>query len=230
MKKFIKRCLIILISIFVLMIITLCFLYFHVSNIGSKYLLTPEKVPQVDAIIVLGAYVFPNGKASQMLADRLDVGYELYQQKKAPKIIVSGDHGKTTYDEVNNMRKYLQEKGIPREDIFMDHAGFNTYDSIYRAKDVFSVKKAVIVSQEYHVVRAVYIAKKLGLEAYGVSSDKHVYPGMNYYLLREVGSRAKAFLQASILKPKPKYLGDTIPIWKSGVLTDDGKSWYNCEY
>jgi SanA protein len=223
-KKIIKRCFFIGISVFIIMTMTLCFLYYYVGNVGSKYLLAPKSVPQVDAIIVLGAYVFPNGQVSQMLADRLDYGYKLYQQKKAPKIIVSGDHGSTTYDEVNNMRKYLQAKGVPREDIFMDHAGFNTYDSMYRMRDIFTVKKAVIVSQEYHVVRAVYIAKKLGLEAYGVASDPQVYAGMKYYLLRELGSRTKAFMQASILKPKPKYLGDTIPIWKSGVLTDDGKS------
>lgn len=91
-------------------------------------------------------------------------------------------------------------------------------------KVIILFHKAVIVSQEYHAVRAGFIAKKLGLEAYCVSADKHVYPGMKYYLLRELGSRAKAFLQASIFKPKPKYLGSTIPIWKNGELTDDGKS------
>ena len=197
---------------------------FYIDRTGSKYLREPDDVPQVDAIIVLGAYVFPDGTVSEMLRDRLDVGYHLYHLNKSPKILVSGDHGRKEYDEVNGMRRYLQSKGIPRENIFMDHAGFDTYDSLYRARDVFEVKKAVIVSQAYHLKRALYIARELGIEAYGVPSDKYKYLGMKYYRTREIGARFKAFLQAGVLKPEPKYLGETIPIWKSGVLTDDGKS------
>jgi len=197
---------------------------FYIDRTGVEYLRVPDDVPQVDAIIVLGAYVFPDGTVSEMLRDRLDVGYHLYHLNKSSRILVSGDHGRKEYDEVNGMRKYLQSKGVPRENIFMDHAGFDTYDSLYRARDVFQVKNAVIVSQEYHLKRALYIARKLGIEAYGVSSDKYKYPGMKYYRAREVGARFKAFLQAGIFKPEPKYLGEAIPIWKSGELTDDGKS------
>jgi SanA protein len=180
-------------------------------------------VPVAEAVIVPGAYVFPDGRVSEMLADRLDAGYMLYRAGKARKIIVSGDHGRTTYDEVNSMRKYLQAKGVPREDIFMDHAGFDTYDSIYRARDVFQVKKAIIVTQRYHLLRAVYIARMLGIEAHGVTSDAHNYPRMMYYNLREIAARVKAFLQAGVMHPDPKYLGKAIPISGSGVLTDDGK-------
>ncbi len=208
----------------ILLATLLFFIDYHVSSIGSRNLLTVDEAPESDAIIVLGAYVYPNGRVSDMLADRLNYGYDLYRLKKASKIIVSGDHGRTDYDEVNAMRSYLQAKGVPREDIFMDHAGFNTYDSLYRLRDVFLVKKAIIVSQEYHVLRALYIAEKLGIEATGVGADTYVYPGMKYYRAREVGARAKAFIMAGILKAKPKYLGDTIPIWESGELTDDGKS------
>ncbi len=196
---------------------------YHVGSEGAKQLYTPADIPEADAIIVFGAYVFPDGRVSDMLADRLNYGYELYKAGKAPKIVVSGDHGTTTYDEVNGMRKYLQSKGVPREDIFMDHAGFDTYNSLYRARDVFLIKKAILVSQEFHVVRALYIANKLGIEAFGVASDSYVYPGMKYYRSREVGARFKAFVQSAILKPKPVFLGETIPVWKSGELTDDGK-------
>lgn len=191
---------------------------------GSKYILDVKNLPQSDAVIVLGAYVLPGGTVSDMLKDRLDNGLEAYYTSKTPKIIVSGDHGRTSYDEVNSMRNYLQEKGVQRENIFMDHAGFDTYDSLYRARDVFKVKKAIIVTQRYHLVRALYIARKLGIEAYGVAADVNVYAGMKYYRFREYGARGKAFLQAAVFKPYPKYLGKAIPIWESGVLTDDGKS------
>jgi SanA protein len=159
-----------------------------------------------------------------MLKNRLDFGLEMYKLEKSDRIIVSGDNGKVTFDEVNAMRLYLESKGVPTEDIFMDHAGFNTYDSLYRARDVFKVNKAILVSQEYHLKRASYIAQRLGLETYSVPADTLLYPIMRYYRFREVGARVKAFLQAGIFKPKPKFLGDEIPVWKSGELTHDGKS------
>lgn len=216
-----------IIMIILILIIALSLAVFlinwHVVSVGTKYILTADDVPESDAIIVLGAYVFPNGKVSDMLADRLNVGLELYKKGKAPKIVVSGDHGQVNYDEVNNMRRYLQTQGVKREDIFMDHAGFNTYDSLYRARDIFLIKKAVIVTQEFHLTRSLYIAKKLGLEAFGVKADLHVYPELKYNYAREIGSRLKAFLQAGIFRPNPKFLGDTIPISGSGSMTDDGK-------
>jgi len=178
-------------------------LYIH--DIAAERIVSKENTINADAIIVLGAYVFPDGRVSDMLADRLDVGYELYRKNKALKIIVSGDHGRINYDEVNNMRKYLLKKGVQREDIFMDHAGFCTYDSLYRARDVFKVKKAIIVTQSYHLKRAIYIAQQLGIESNGVASDIRIYPGMEYYKIREIAARVKAFLQASVLHPKPKY-------------------------
>ena len=223
LKKTIKKILSISIILIVLSGLGLFFTNLHIRSVGSRYVMKPEDLPQVDAIIVLGAYVSPSGRISDMLADRLAVGLELYKGEKAPKIVVSGDHGRTTYDEVNGMRKYLQARGVPREDIFMDHAGFDTYDSLYRARDVFTIKKAVVVTQQYHLLRALYIARVLGIEAYGVPSDKHVYPGMAYYQAREIAARAKAFLQVDIFKPKPKYLGNIIPISGNGILTDDGK-------
>jgi vancomycin permeability regulator SanA len=223
-KHIIKTCIITVFSILVLFTLSALFIFWHVSNVGSKSIYSKADVPKSDAIIVLGAYVFPNGQVSEMLADRLDTGIALFEAGKAPKIVVSGDHGHVTYDEVNAMRKYLQARGIKREDIFMDHAGFNTYDSLYRARDIFLIKKAIIVTQKFHLVRALYISKELGLEAYGVTSDNHVYPGILLNNIREIGSRMKAFLQAGVFKPKPKFLGKVIPITGDGSLTDDGKS------
>ncbi|MHB8076084.1 SanA/YdcF family protein [Desulfosporosinus fructosivorans] len=193
----------------------------HVETVGTKYILNASEVPNADAILVLGAYVLPNGTVSTMLNDRLTAGYELYEQKKAPKLIVSGDHGRKDYDEVNSMKSFLKDKGVPNKDIFMDHAGFSTYESMYRARDIFKVKKVIIVTQEYHLMRAVYVARALGMEAYGVATDRRDYRAMELYKLREIAARNKDFLWAKVIKPKPTFLGDEIPVFGDGKATDD---------
>lgn len=175
----------------------------------------------VDCIIILGAGIWED-KPSPMLEDRLLEGIKLYQNSVSDKIIMSGDHGRREYDEVNIMKNYAIEKGIPSENIFMDHAGFSTYESIYRAKDIFEAKKVVIVTQEYHLYRALYIANQLGLEAYGVGADPRQYVGATYRELREILARNKDFIKC-IFKPEPTYLGDTIPVSGNGDITNDGK-------
>lgn len=188
---------------------------------SSKYITEIDNLPNdADAILVLGAYVKPDGRVSDMLKDRLDCSLNIYNAKKSKRFLLSGDHGKKDYDEVNNMRKYLQDNGISREAIFMDHAGFSTYESVYRARDIFQAKKIIIVSQEYHLYRAIYAARKLGLDAYGVKADRVIFS--NYFKLREVAARVKDFVYVNFLKPDPTYLGDTIPISGDGRLTDDG--------
>lgn len=194
----------------------------YVQYMGLKNIVAPNEVPEADAILVLGAYVFPDGTVSTMLRDRLSTGFELYEKGKAPKIIVSGDHGQKSYDEVNAMKKYLIDKKVPSADIFMDHAGFSTYESIYRARDIFQAKRVIIVTQEYHLMRAVFIARELGLEAYGVSADKRNYGKvMNMYTLREMAARNKDFLMVKVLQQKPTYLGEPIPVTGDGRATDD---------
>ncbi len=173
----------------------------------------------VDCIIVLGCKVKDDGTPSHMLQDRLDFGCELYEMGAAPKLLMSGDHGRTEYDEVNNMKNYAMDKGIASEDIFMDHAGFSTYDSMYRARDIFGCKKVIIVTQEYHLYRALYIAKKLGLEAYGVASDPREYSGQTARDLREVLARTKDFFMV-LTEAKPVYLGEAIPISGDGNSTN----------
>jgi len=155
-----------------------------------------------------------------MLKDRLDKAIELYQNKVAPKVIVSGDHGREDYDEVNSMKNYLIEKGIESENIFMDHAGFSTYESMYRTKAIFEVKKVVVVTQEYHLYRSIYIGEKLGIETYGVAAIKANYAGQARREIREILARDKDFIKAMI-KPKPTYLGETIPVSGNGNITND---------
>ncbi|GAB6173743.1 ElyC/SanA/YdcF family protein [Paradesulfitobacterium aromaticivorans] len=202
---------------------TVLLINYHVQSFSSKYILDADSVPQTDAILVLGAYVAPNGQPSDMLKDRLDTALEVHAQSKA-KFLVSGDHGRTTYNEVNSMKKYIMDKqNIPNQDIFMDHAGFSTYESLYRAKEIFGVNKVVIVTQRYHLMRAIYIARNLGLEAYGVAADKHIYRGIEAYELREIAARNKDFLYVNVLRPKPTFLGEAIPISGDGRLTNDQK-------
>ncbi len=155
-----------------------------------------------------------------MLEDRLLEGINLYNNNVSDKLIMSGDHGKKDHDEVNIMKNYAIEKGIPSENIFMDHAGFSTYESIYRAKSIFNAKKVIIVTQNYHLYRALYIANKLGLEAYGVGSDPRPYEGAALREIREIFARNKDFFKC-IIKPKPTYLGDTIPVSGNGDITND---------
>lgn len=173
----------------------------------------------IDCMLILGAGIWGN-RPSYMLEDRLLEGINLYENKVVTKIIVSGDHGKKEYNEVQVMKDFLIKKGIPSKDIFMDHAGFSSYDSLYRARDIFKVKKLVIITQKYHLYRSLYIAKKLNLKAYGIKADKRKYRKQVYREVREIIARDKDFLKC-IIKPKPKFLGEEISITGNGDMTND---------
>lgn len=194
----------------------------YVKRSVSDRLISPEeaaKLSDIDCIIVLGCRV--NGETpSPMLSDRLKRGIELYDMNAAPKLLMSGDHGQVKYDEVNAMKQFAIDRNVPSEDVFMDHAGFSTYETMYRARDVFAAKRVIIVTQSYHLYRAVYIAKALGLEAWGVDSDLQSYIRQPYYDMREILARDKDFVKV-IFKPEPTYLGEVIPISGSGDLTND---------
>lgn len=180
----------------------------------SKNILTTEEAAEltdVDCIVVLGCAVRPDGTPSPMLAERLNRSIELYEAGAAPKLLMSGDNGQVEYNEVAAMGNFALEKGVPSYDIFLDYAGFSTYESIYRAKEIFQAQKIIIVTQKYHLHRALYIAKAFGLEAYGVSCDTQVYAGQTNRDIREILARNKDFL-TSIFKPKPTYLGDPVPV------------------
>ncbi|HBV87813.1 MAG TPA: hypothetical protein DEF42_14425 [Desulfosporosinus sp.] len=222
MKKRLMKILVSMILIIILTCTTILIVNNHVESVGKTYILSPSDIPKADAILVLGAYVFPSGTVSTMLNDRLTVGYELYEQGKAPKLLVSGDHGRKDYDEVNSMKNFLKNKGVPSENVFMDHAGFSTYESMYRARDIFQTQTLIIVTQEYHLKRAVFVARELGIDAYGVASDKRDYgQAMTYYNLREIAARNKDFFWAKIIKPEPTFLGESIPVFGNGKVTDD---------
>ena len=220
MKKVLKY--IIIFIILIAIIILEINLYIILST--KKQIIKKEdytKLSDIDCIIILGAGIV-EGKPSHMLEDRLLEGIKLYQNNISDKIIMSGDHGRKEYDEVNVMKNYAIQRGVPSENIFMDHAGFSTYESIYRARDIFKARKVVIVTQKYHLYRALYIANQLGIEAYGVGADPRQYIGKTYREMREILARNKDFIKC-IFKPEPTYLGETIPVNGNGDITNDDK-------
>ena len=158
-----------------------------------------------------------------MLYDRLQRSVEMYEAGVSDRLLMTGDHGREGYDEVDTMKGFAVEAGIPSECVFMDHAGFSTYESMYRAKAIFGAQKVLIVTQGYHLYRAVYIARQLGLEAYGVDADYRGYSGQTARDVREVLARVKD-VGSCIFKPEPTYLGEPIPIWGNGELTHDENS------
>ncbi|MGN0520870.1 MAG: vancomycin high temperature exclusion protein [Candidatus Fimenecus sp.] len=176
----------------------------------------------VDCILVLGCAVWNNQTLSPMLEDRVKTGLSLLESDTCDRLLMSGDHGTENYDEVNHMKQYCVDKGVDPDIIFLDHAGFSTYESMYRAKAIFGVKKMIVVTQGYHLYRAVYIARALGIEAYGVAADLQEYAlGTDIKNnLREALARVKDF-GTCFVKPQPTYLGEAIPIDGSAKLSDD---------
>ena len=217
-----KKVTMILAIIVVILALIILTINLYVKETTKKQIINNSdytKLENIDCIIVLGAGIWGD-TPSPMLEDMLLEGINLYNNNVSNKIIMSGDHGREEYDEVNIMKNYAIEKGVPSENIFMDHAGFSTYESIYRAKEIFKAKKVVIVTQKYHLYRALYIANQLGLEAYGVGSDPRKYVGATYRELREILARDKDFIKC-IFKPEPTYLGETIPVSSNGNATND---------
>lgn len=216
MKKMFKYlvCLIV-ISALVVFGIDLYVVFSTKDRIVNEY----SELKDIDCIVVLGAGVYDD-KPSPMLKDRLDTAVMLFNDGVSEKIIMSGDHMNENHDEVNVMKTYAVEEGINSSSILMDHAGISTYDSIYRVKNIFRAKRVVIVTQEYHLYRALYIAKSLGLESYGVSADTIRYSGQFIRDIREVLARDKDFVK-TIFKPESKYLGEVIPVSVDGDITND---------
>ena len=198
----------------------------YMINTANSYIYSsPNDTPLLDSgvIIILGAQVHSNGNPSGILKDRLDTAYTIYKNNPKLKILVSGDHGHKNYDEVNAMKDYLINLGVGAKQIYLDHAGFSTYETMYRAKEIFEVNKAIIVTQDYHLKRAVYLANARGIDVYGVKADILSYRNINYFKAREYLACVKDFCYV-LFNPKPTYLGDKIPIMSAdSSLTYDKK-------
>lgn len=208
MNKIIKR---ILIVGGVVMIIFIAINFYIIKSTKAQIFSISGDVSEHQTALLLGARVYDDGRLSHIMEDRALTVIELYQNGKVDKILISGDHGTSAYDEVNTIKDYLINKDISPKDIFTDHAGFDTYDSVYRARDIFRVESMIIVTQEFHLPRAVYIANSLGIKNIGVVADKRDYRDKERNRIRESIARVKAFLNVN-LNAKPKFLGDKIPI------------------
>jgi vancomycin permeability regulator SanA len=193
----------------------------RVRSVGKSMIVDADSAAadgDFDCILVLGCGVRDDGTPSPMLRDRLLTAIALYEAGAAPKLLMSGDHGRDDYDEVNAMKNFAIGQGVPAEDIFLDHAGFSTYDSVYRAQAVFCVERAIIVTQRYHLYRALYIARRLGLDAVGVDACLQTYSGQTARDVREVLARCKDLCKC-VFRPEPTFLGDQIPIDGDGNAT-----------
>lgn len=224
MKKFLK----VICIVAVVVIVIVLGINFLVVGLGGRDLISEKEAVSLlagketnakpDCILVLGAQVKPDGTPSTMLADRLDTAIQLYKDGVAPKLLLSGDDGQIEYNEVEVMLEYAKAQGVPGKDIFLDHAGFSTYESVYRAQYIFGVKKMVIVTQRYHEYRALYIAQRFGIDVNGVSAVDKRYIYQGFRDIREIMARDKDFFMC-IVKPEPTYLGEKIDISGDGRVT-----------
>ena len=225
-RKLASLCLCVLLGIGLFGVVAVTGINLWVTGSVQKNILTEENaatLQDVDCIVVFGCQVRGDGTPSHMLEDRLKRAVSLYNLGAAPKLLMSGDHGTPEYDEVDAMKRYAVEAGVPSADVFMDHAGFSTYETIYRAKEIFGAKKIILVTQQYHLYRAMYIAQAMDMEVYGVAADYREYSGQFSRDIREVLARVKDF-GMTIFWPKPTYLGEAIPISGNGELTHDENS------
>lgn len=207
-------------TVFAIVFVTVCNIIVIASS-NNKIISFDEaaKLEDIDCIIVLGAFVREDGTLSTVLEERVSMGAELYKSGTTERILMSGDHSRKDYNEVGAMKDYAVSLSVSPDAIFTDHAGFDTYDTMYRAKEIFKAKKVIIVTQQFHISRAVFIAESLGLDAYGVACDsEHRYFNL-ITETREIIARTKYVFDA-IFKPKPVYLGEAIPIWGEASLSD----------
>ena len=177
-----------------------------------------SNLQHAECAIVLGAGVNADGTPGEFLRKRLDTAIELYNDGLVDKLLLTGDNGQVEYNEVGSMRDYVLEAGVPSEDIFMDYAGFSTYESMYRAKAIFQVETAIVVTQRYHEFRSLYIAQKQGIQVQGYCADAVHNDGDKFRIVREMLAMDKDIVQC-LLKTRPTYLGEEIPISGDGTAS-----------
>lgn len=215
-----KKILFICLFFAILLIISLLIIGKNIKSSAKPYIYSVNSIPARYTGMVLGAHVGKDGTPSQVLADRLNTALLLYRKGKFKRFLLTGDHGRKTYDEVNNMKRYLKEQGVPECDIFLDHAGFDTYNSMVRAKEVFQVKEMIVITQKFHLSRALYIARQKGLDAVGCDAGMTDQSPLKTLEFRESIANLKAFWEVLINK-KPKFLGPKIPITGDSRLSFD---------
>ena len=221
MKQKIKQIIVSSISIFMVILISIFVIKYYIWVRVNDFIYSDiNSTPNCYTAIVLGASVSNEGELSVVLTDRMQTAIELYRSGKVQRFLLSGDHGRKQYDEVNSMKNFLLANGISSKDIFLDHAGFDTYNSLVRAKKIFEVNRAIIVTQDFHLPRAVFIGRSIGLDTYGAKADKREYRNMYKLQFRELLANVKAVYEV-LLDINPKYLGSKIPITGDSQLSWD---------
>ena len=207
MKKYLK----IALYLAIIGLVAIVSVNYYVKSSTKKHIYySLKKFPKNDVGIVFGAGI--NGdQPSKYLKDRLDAGIALYKANRINKILLSGDNGRDEYDELTVMKNYCYKHGVDTTKIFIDYAGFDTYSTMYRAKHIFNIKKATLISQEYHLNRAIYIGQKLGIKSVGYSANNGEYLGYKYVTFREYGSIFKSFFDV-LRNREPRFLGNPIDI------------------
>ncbi len=213
LSTMIKRGLLLLLLIAV---IAFAFVHFRVHSYDNRIItnmneLDTSRWARPRVAIVFGASVYGNGDLSPILEDRVDTAIELYRAHKVDRILVSGDNRHRSYNEPKAMQEYLVTHAVAPQDVVVDYAGRSTYETCMRAKDVFGLQRAVLVSQGYHLPRALYIANSLGLDALGMAGDLRLKPKVDYQGFREWAAEIKAYLNLNYFPPDV-LLGDTKPI------------------
>ena len=223
--KFLRNLIMLLVTLAILSVVITVIITAYMTGTTAHKIVSAEDASNgnYDCIVVLGAGLKSNGTPSDMLYDRVAAAVKLYQNGVSDRILMSGDHGQDAYDEVTAMKNCAIEMGVPSDAIYLDHEGLSTYESIYRAKNVFGLDSFVIVTQEYHLYRAIYIAGELGVNAVGVSADLRSYSGNAYRMVREFLARDKDFI-STLIFPEEEYRGEIIPIFAiSGDATNEKK-------
>lgn len=164
-----------------------------------------ESIPSSETVIVLGASVFSDGKLSPILQDRVDTALELFNQNKVQQFLLSGDHRTDDYNEVDAMNNYLLQKNVPQNKIILDHAGYDTYDSMFRSKEVFNITNAIVVTQGFHLPRTIFIARNLDLDFIGYAAKPGTYKTTKQLMSREKLANFKALWEV-VFKQQPTTL------------------------
>ncbi len=214
-----KRFFIVLAAGFACLVLGSVFIDSYVAAAARGRIASAGQARPARAILLLGARVYPDGRVSPVVEDRVRTAVDVYRAGGAKKILVSGDHGTKYYDEVDTIRKRLTAAGVPDEDIFLDHAGFNTYDSLYRARSVFGADSLIVVTQRFHLPRALFLADRFGIKAEGVAADRRKYRDEAHNERREFFARVAAFFNAVVFRPRPRFLGPPIDLSGDGRVT-----------
>lgn len=171
-----------------------------------------DEVPPAPIAIVFGAGVWPDGEPSLMLSDRLDAAISLYRQGKVQRLLMTGDNSREDYNEVAAMKRYVVERGVPADLVNLDYAGFRTYDSAYRARTIFGINRAILVTQQYHLPRALFLTDSFGIAAVGLKAGRENYPRQEFYNLRELAALTVSWYEVNIFKPAPRFLGEPVDL------------------